>query len=266
MQDLLKLLEAAGWTVTRRKGEQDHRAWFDEIWVLESRWSPHGFTLFLTFFVDPQPGNPNPFWLIGTSFELPKSSSEAQGEPSLKVTPNWRNDLAPFVASLNALRLGKRFNLVREANSAFVDQVAQWIAADGEVFVILRWVGGFRDFALCRSRAEFERLVEVVCDGTEIIAMRGRRLPIRGRVTDELLDHALEAVPEGTEYLAISLVTKPNSPMAAAVASGDSREDLAKVLRDWMGMEVAVGVCPKFWAADDEGLISRAKGGVEGPR
>ena len=102
--DLLKNLERNGWTVTRREGEQDWQAWFDEIWVLESRWSPHGFTLFLTFLVDPQPGNPNPFWLIGTSSKLPKNSSEANGEPSLMVTPNWINDLPQIVAGLNELR------------------------------------------------------------------------------------------------------------------------------------------------------------------
>jgi hypothetical protein len=102
--DLLKNLERSGWTITRRVAEQDWQAWFHEIWVLESCWSPHGFTLFLTFLVDPQPGNPNPFWLIGTSFKVPENSSEAHGEPILMVTPNWKNDLPQFVAGLNTLR------------------------------------------------------------------------------------------------------------------------------------------------------------------
>jgi hypothetical protein len=102
--DLLKDLERNGWAVTRRKGEQNIRAWFNEIWALESRWLPHGFTLFLTFLVDPQPGNPNPFWLVGTSVKLPENSSEAGGEPCLAVTPNWINDLPQFVQGLNALR------------------------------------------------------------------------------------------------------------------------------------------------------------------
>jgi hypothetical protein len=102
--DLMKYLEQNGWAVTRHRGEQDWRAWFYEIWVLESHWSPHGFNLFLTFLTDPQPGNPNPFWRIGTSFKLPENSSEADGEPSVMVTPNWINDLPQFVVSLNALR------------------------------------------------------------------------------------------------------------------------------------------------------------------
>jgi hypothetical protein len=106
--DLLRLLGESGWDVTRWKGEQDHRSWFDEIWSLESRRSPRGFALFLTFLVDPEPGNPEPFWLIGTSSKRPENCSEAQGEPCLKITPNWVNELPHFVADLDALRLAAR--------------------------------------------------------------------------------------------------------------------------------------------------------------
>jgi hypothetical protein len=102
--DLLKHLEQHGWEVTRQIGERDLLAWFHEIWTLESRWSPHGFTLFLTFLIDPQPGNPNPFWAIGTSFKIPENSAEAFGEPSLMMTPHWVNELPQFVAGLNAIR------------------------------------------------------------------------------------------------------------------------------------------------------------------
>jgi hypothetical protein len=102
--ELLDQLERNGWAVTCRKGEPDWRAWVVEIWVLESRWSPHGFTLFLTFLVDPQPGAPHPFWLVGTSTNMPANSAEAQGEPSLTVTPNWIRDLPQFVAGLHVLR------------------------------------------------------------------------------------------------------------------------------------------------------------------
>jgi hypothetical protein len=102
--DLLKRLEQKGWMVTRRKEEPDYRAWYHEIWAIESRQSPEGLTLFLTFLTDPQPGNPNPFWVIGTSRELPENSSEASGEPTLTVTPNWINDLPRFVDRLNARR------------------------------------------------------------------------------------------------------------------------------------------------------------------
>ncbi len=158
------------------------------------------------------------------------------------------------------------YNPARDITPAFLDQVADWIATDGEVFAVLRWVGGHRDYALCRSRAEFERLTEIVCDGTEVIAMRGRHLSVRGPVTEELIARAREAVPDGADYLVISAATKPGSRVVARVAGGESHRELEEDLRDWMGVEVAVGVCPDFWVADHERLISRAKGGVEGPR
>ena len=102
--ELLKNLERNGWTVSRCQGEANWRAWFHEIWVLESRWAPHGFTLFLTFFADPQPGNANPFWVIGTSSRLPETSGEADGEPRLMVTPAWKDELSQFITGLNSLR------------------------------------------------------------------------------------------------------------------------------------------------------------------
>jgi hypothetical protein len=103
LQDkLLKQLERNGWSVTCRK--EGLEWWAHEIWVLESRRSPPGMTLYLTFLTDPEPGNPISFWIIGTSCKPPKNRSAALGEPSLKVTPNWINDLPRFVGGLDGLR------------------------------------------------------------------------------------------------------------------------------------------------------------------
>lgn len=161
-----------------------------------------------------------------------------------------------------------RYNPARDTSPAFVEGVADWIATDGEVLVVIHWVagGGHRDFALCRSRADFERLMEIACDGTELVAIRGYQLPIRGPVTEDLIVRVLEAVPEKSDYLVMSAATKPDSPMAARVGEGDTHADLEETLRDWMGIEIAAGICPNFWVADHESMISRAKGGVEGPR
>lgn len=102
--ELLKGLQKSGWDVMRHAGRGDYLAWYQEVWALESRRSPRGFTLFLTFLTDPQPGNANPFWLIGTSRLFPQSKSEANGEPSLLMTPRWEQDLPLFMAALEALR------------------------------------------------------------------------------------------------------------------------------------------------------------------
>src|SRR5262249_25783868 len=154
----------------------------------------------------------------------------------------------------------------RDITPAFVDRVADWIATHGEVFVVVRWVGGFRDFALCRSRADFERIIEMIHDGTELIVFRDRQLPIRWRVNEELIARALERVPDGAEHLVITARTKPDCCLSAGVSENNSRADLEETLRDWWDVDVATGVCPDFWVADHEAMISRAKGGVEGPR
>jgi hypothetical protein len=103
-RELLTELQKSGWDVTRHAGEANHLAWYHEVWALESRRSPRGFTLFLTFLTDPQPGNPNPLWLIATSRRFPESAAEAEGEPSLALTPRWEQELPRFVAALDALR------------------------------------------------------------------------------------------------------------------------------------------------------------------
>jgi hypothetical protein len=100
--ELLKRLEQDGWSVTRQHDGLEW--WAHEVWTLESRWSPHGVTLFLTFLTDPQPGHPNPFWLIGTCPRLPQDRYEAGGEPCLMMTPRWEDALPDFVARLDALR------------------------------------------------------------------------------------------------------------------------------------------------------------------
>jgi hypothetical protein len=102
--ELLKQLQNAAWDVTRHAGKANHRAWYHEIWALESRRSPRGFTLFLTFLTDPQPGNPNPFYFIGTSGRFPESAADASGQPTLAMTPCWEQELPRFVAALDAFR------------------------------------------------------------------------------------------------------------------------------------------------------------------
>src|SRR5438270_13193324 len=100
--DLLKQLEQRGWSVTRR--QEGLESWAHEIWTLQWRWSPSGLILFLTFLTDPQPGNANPFWMIGTSRREPTDRFEAQGEPRLQVTPYWVDELPRFVTEVDWMR------------------------------------------------------------------------------------------------------------------------------------------------------------------
>lgn len=103
-RDLLKRLEHDGWLVTRRADGLEW--WAHEIWALQSRWSPAGLTLYLTFLTDPLPDSPTGFCEIATSRRVPENRDEP-AEPVLVVTPNWLDELPRFVADLNAIRGGE---------------------------------------------------------------------------------------------------------------------------------------------------------------
>lgn len=147
------------------------------------------------------------------------------------------------------------YDPTRNITPAFVDRVADWIASDSEVLVVVRDSGN-RDFALCHSQAEFERIIALMSDRTEIIAVKGRHLPIRGLVDDDLISRASEAIADGEVFLVLSAATNPESGLATQVCELDTRIELEQVLRNNLGLEVALGVCPNYWIADHEGMMS----------
>src|SRR5262245_9734628 len=103
-----------------------------------------------------------------------------------------------------------RYSPEREVTPAFLARVAEWMEHSGEVLVVLRYLraAGRKDFALCRTPEEFGEIVDRVPIGTDIEVFRDRQLPIRGRLDEELLAAALAAIPDGREYLVVSLETQ----------------------------------------------------------
>jgi hypothetical protein len=156
----------------------------------------------------------------------------------------------------------------RDVRPVFLETVRGWIAASGEVFVFLRYLAaaGAKDYAFCRTFPEFEALVATVPVGTDVEVFRDRQLPLRGTVTETFVSSALDAIPDGMEFLVISLETRAGSRISSGSAAGDSQEHLRETLSDFSGTAVALGVYPPFWEPDGDTLISAAKGGVDGPR
>jgi hypothetical protein len=105
-EQLIAKLSEHGWRVARRERD-DLDWWADEVWAVESEWTPRGFTVFLTWLVDPQwddrrrPGEA--VWAVGTCLRRPTACLEAQGAPLMAVKP-WPRDLPAFLAGLAALR------------------------------------------------------------------------------------------------------------------------------------------------------------------
>ncbi len=156
----------------------------------------------------------------------------------------------------------------RDISSAFLDRVGDWIDRGGEVLIVLRYLcaAGAKDFTLCGSRAELKALVDWAAVGTDIEVFRDRQLPLRGKVSDQFIATILDAIPLGEEYLVVTLEKHSGRPVSRISLFGNDRKDLVDSIRELMGQEVACGVCPNFIVADHEGLISAAKGGIDGPR
>lgn len=76
--ELIANLSEQGWCVASREREELDW-WADEIWLVKSEWPPRGFTVFLTWLVDPQcddhrqPGQG--VWAVGTCLEHPVERS-----------------------------------------------------------------------------------------------------------------------------------------------------------------------------------------------
>jgi hypothetical protein len=160
------------------------------------------------------------------------------------------------------------YNPERDITPVYLATVTRWIQSTGEVFVVMRYLraAGSKDYAFLETSAAFHRLVALCPTGTDIIAFRDRPLTIRGHVTDEFIRDAYSQIADGTEYLCVSLSTQSPGDPRLSGRIGDNRSDLTEDLDNVRGQPVALGPCPRFIDADNDSMISAAKGGIDGPR
>ncbi|MDB5347100.1 MAG: hypothetical protein JWP89_5477 [Schlesneria sp.] len=156
----------------------------------------------------------------------------------------------------------------RDVTSTYLSTVDQWIDSSEEVLVVLRYLGmaGAKDYAFIESPVAFRQLVDSVPIGTDIIVFKEHYLPLRGEVSDDLIQAALVLVPNGSEYLCVDLVPDTNVEQRLSGRLGDTHLDLLEDLNDCKGHPVAFGPVPPFCEADNEFMISASKGGIDGPR
>lgn len=156
----------------------------------------------------------------------------------------------------------------REVTPAFLQCVQSWVEQDGEVLVLLRYLraAGSRDWALCRTWAHFETIVNWAPRGTDIMVFRDAQLPFRGVVDDVFIASVLAGLPDREEYVLIAAEHDSQRGISTFSTEPDHHDDLRDYLDDRRGVEVAVGLAPDYTAPDHDGLISAAKDGVDGPR
>ncbi len=156
----------------------------------------------------------------------------------------------------------------RDISDEFLRTVGDWIRDRGEIFVVLRYLraAGNKDYAFIRSTAEFNRLVELCSVGTDIIAFRDRQLPLRERASPALIRTASELLPAWKEYLYVVMEPMKSDDPRLFGEMGDTPKCLAEDIGENLGKPVAIGPCPDFISEDNDSMISRAKGGIDGPR
>ena len=105
--ELLNWLPEHGWQVARE--EENLEWWADEMWVLESLWSPVGSRAYITFLVHPIWDSPNrrkgeAVWAVTASLTKPVDRLSAEGEFTLDLGQGWKERLPEFFEHLSTLR------------------------------------------------------------------------------------------------------------------------------------------------------------------
>lgn len=118
--ELINQLPNYGWAVIHIEDhlrEWTSDEWFiDELWMIESIWSPQGLRAFVTFVVDPQTDliarkKGKGVWAVKASLRRPTSWGIEDHEIGLVLSKGWYKQLHPFLKNLNALRLHKQHTL-----------------------------------------------------------------------------------------------------------------------------------------------------------
>lgn len=97
-----------GWDIVEVE-DQALEWWADEIWRLESAWSPAGARAYVTFLIDPQSSNRNrkkgqDVWAVKASPDRPVDWLTGAGEYTLSLGQGWKEELAGFFEQLAMMR------------------------------------------------------------------------------------------------------------------------------------------------------------------
>jgi hypothetical protein len=107
--EILKQLPRHGWNVAPVK-DYELEWWADEMWLLESTWSPVGSHAYITFLVDPQIPHSRTrrkgeaIWAVMASTMKPSAWQSSEGSLTLSLGQGWEKRLPDFFEHLAGLR------------------------------------------------------------------------------------------------------------------------------------------------------------------
>lgn len=88
-RDIEEMLAEEGWRVAERL--IDLEWWLDEVWVIESAWTPVGSRAFVSFLVDPQApferAKGEAVWAVCVTDDAP--ASNVWGDDAVPLRPHW---------------------------------------------------------------------------------------------------------------------------------------------------------------------------------
>ena len=107
--EILNQLPRYGWRVVPVEGHE-LEWWADEMWMLESMWSPVGSRAYLTFLVDPQITDSQTrkkgeaVWAVMVSPVKPSNWQSSANSLTLSLGQGWEKRLPDFFEHLGRLR------------------------------------------------------------------------------------------------------------------------------------------------------------------
>jgi hypothetical protein len=132
------------------------------------------------------------------------------------------------------------------------------MASTGEVLVLIRHhaSAGSKEFEFFRSGEAFRDRLAGLPPRTCITVFRDMQLPRRGTVDPGFVAAAVAAIPDGTEWLAVSLQRSHHGALSwFHCSAGETHAELRAALEDCLGTSVAVGAYPP-WLEDNEAVVS----------
>ena len=100
-EELIALLPEHGWRVVSRTCEMLDW-WADEVWTLESVWTPMGVRIFLTFLIDPM--DDNNVWALAASDCVMADRLAAPYGCTIRLRHVWSKRLPAWFEALDKLR------------------------------------------------------------------------------------------------------------------------------------------------------------------
>lgn len=95
-------IERSGWKIV---SVDDYEWWENEVWEIESIWSPIGKKAFIVFVVDPQIlTDKSAVWAVLVSSKCPSNWSGESTDFTLVLNNKWKDNLPNLIKFLTKIR------------------------------------------------------------------------------------------------------------------------------------------------------------------